>query len=84
MFVLVHSCASQSVVTDGQGSQDQAVQITVRSWPSRIHAPIVRRAMLEEGQSGSTAFLSVAGQSRGRERGGTSVVMILLLPTTAS
>jgi hypothetical protein len=38
--------------------------------------------MLEEGQSGSTAFLSVAGQSR--ERGGTSVVMILLLPTTAS
>jgi hypothetical protein len=84
MFVLVHSCASQSVVTDGQGSQDQAVQITVRSWPSRIHAPIVRRAMLEEGQRGSTAFLSVAGQSRGRERGGTSVVMILLLPTTAS
>lgn len=25
------------------GSQDQAVQITVRSWPSRIHALIVRR-----------------------------------------
>jgi len=33
--------------------------------------------MLEEGQSGSTAFLSVAGQSR--ERGGASVLMILLL-----
>ena len=36
-------CASQSVVTGGQGSQDQAVQITVRSWASRIHAPIVTR-----------------------------------------
>jgi hypothetical protein len=43
-----------------------------------------KTAMVEEGQSGSTAFLSVAGQSRERERGGTSVVMILLLPTTAS
>jgi hypothetical protein len=36
-----------------------------------------RTMMLQEGQSGSTAFLSVAGQSR--ERGGASVLMILLL-----
>jgi hypothetical protein len=62
----------------GSSNHSQVVAIT--------HSCSYRKTMmLEEGQSGSTAFLSVAGQSR--ERGGTSVVMnlmILLLPTTAS
>ena len=80
MLVLVHSCASQSVVTGGQAgsgspTHSQVVAITY----SCSHR---KTMMLEEGQSGSTAFLSVAGQSR--ERGGTSVVLILLLPTTTS
>jgi hypothetical protein len=80
MLVLVHSCASQSVVTGGQAASGSPThsQVVAITYSCSHRKPM----MLEEGQSGSTAFPSVAGQSR--ERGGTSVVLILLLPTTTS